>query len=58
MLYDFMLHSFMEFFVLAPAFAIKQKVYLEGADFGWQTHLGAVLSGTSDYYYLRRENPD
>ena len=55
MLYDFMLHSFMEFSSLAPAFAIKQKVYLEGADFGWQTHLGAVLLGTSDYYYLRRE---
>lgn len=53
--YDFMWHSFMEFSSLAPGFAIKQRYNGSNNIVKWQFHLDALLLGTSDFYYFRRD---
>lgn len=54
--YDFIWHSFMELSSLSPGFAIKQRInYKGGSKIEWQLHLDALLLGTTDYYYYRRE---
>lgn len=55
--YDFIWHSFVELSSLAPGFAIKQRIrHAGGSKTEWQLHLDALLLGTTDYYYWRRES--
>lgn len=54
--YDFIWHSFMELSSLAPGFAIKQRIRnVSGSKSEWQLHIDALLLGTTDYYYWRRD---
>ncbi len=52
--YDFVWQSFYDFSSLAPGVAIKQRVKLASSKLEWQAHLGAILLGTTDFYYIRR----
>lgn len=53
--YDFIWHSFMELSSLAPGFAIKQRInHANKSKSEWQIHVDALVLGTTDYYYYRR----
>ncbi|MBR4629977.1 MAG: DUF3943 domain-containing protein [Treponema sp.] len=53
--YDFDWHSYYLLTSLAPGFAFKQRITNEDdSTFEYQTHLAAILLGTSDFYYYRR----
>ncbi|MCR5217218.1 DUF3943 domain-containing protein [Treponema sp.] len=53
--YDFLWHSFMNFSTLAPGFGIKQRFAGDRAKAEWELHLDAVLLGTHDVWYYRRQ---
>lgn len=52
--YDFDWHSYYLLSSLAPGFAVKQRIRGDGGNFEWQAHLAAIVLGTSDFYYYRR----
>ncbi len=54
--YDFIWHSFIELSSLSPGFAIKQRInHHGGSKSEWQIHIDALMLGTTDYYYYRRD---
>ncbi|QTQ15891.1 DUF3943 domain-containing protein [Treponema parvum] len=54
--YDFIWHSFMELSSLALGAAFKQRIRNPGGSkTEWQLHADALILGTTDYYYYRRE---
>ncbi|MBO5137523.1 MAG: DUF3943 domain-containing protein [Spirochaetaceae bacterium] len=52
--YDFLWNSFFEFTSIAPGVSYKQRVNFENSSFLWETNLGYMLLGTTDFYYFRR----
>ena len=52
--YDFVWKSFYDFTALIPALAIKQRAKFDFGKLEWQAHLGPILLGTTDFYYIRR----
>lgn len=57
--YDFDWHSYYLLSSLAPGVAIKQRITRDNdSKIEWQAHLAAIILGTSDFYYYRRDfNP-
>ncbi len=52
--YDFDWHSYYLLSTIAPGIAIKQRREFQKNALEWHAHLAAILLGTSDFYYYRR----
>ena len=55
MIYDFDWHSYYMISSLAPSVFFKRRANYQQDKIEWQVHLGAILLGTTDYYYLHRK---